>query len=34
MMIERITYEGDQIIEYTVGVARGDRFKYRVVLTK
>lgn len=34
MMIERITYEGDQIIEYTVGIARGDRFKYRVVLRK
>ncbi|SHK07818.1 GntR family transcriptional regulator [Paramaledivibacter caminithermalis] len=34
MMIERITYEGDKIIEYTVGIARGDRFKYRVVLEK
>lgn len=34
MMIERITYEGDSIIEYTVGIARGDRFKYRVVLEK
>lgn len=34
MMIERITYEGDNIIEYTIGIARGDRFKYRVVLEK
>ncbi|WP_432663267.1 GntR family transcriptional regulator [Wukongibacter baidiensis] len=34
MMIERITYEGEKIIEYTVGIARGDRFKYRVVLEK
>jgi len=34
MMIERITYEGDKIIEYTVGIARGDRFKYCVVLEK
>lgn len=32
MMIERITFENDAIIEYTVGIARGDRFKYRVVL--
>lgn len=34
MMIERITYEGDRVIEYTVGIARGDRFKYCVVLEK
>lgn len=34
MMIERKTYEREQIIEYTVGIARGDRFNYRVVLTK
>ncbi len=34
MMIERITYEGEKIIEYTIGIARGDRFKYRVVLEK
>ncbi|KXG44269.1 UTRA domain-containing protein [Tepidibacillus decaturensis] len=32
MMIERITYDKIGIIEYTVGIARGDRFKYRVVL--
>jgi len=32
MMIERLTYEGDTIIEYTVGIARGDKFEYRVVL--
>lgn len=34
MMIERYTYEKDDIIEYTIGIARGDRFKYRVVLEK
>lgn len=34
MMIERTTYEEDTVIEYTVGIARGDRFKYRVVLKK
>ncbi len=34
MMIERITYEEDIIIEYTKGIARGDRFKYHVVLNK
>lgn len=34
MMIERITYEGDIVIEYTKGIARGDRFKYHVVLNK
>lgn len=32
MRIERITYEEALIIEYTVGIARGDRFEYRVVL--
>ncbi|MCG8540236.1 MAG: GntR family transcriptional regulator [Clostridia bacterium] len=34
MMIERITYEEDMVIEYTVGIARGDRFKYCVILEK
>lgn len=32
MMIERTTYENETIIEYTKGIARGDRFKYRVTL--
>ncbi|MTI66838.1 MAG: GntR family transcriptional regulator [Firmicutes bacterium] len=34
MMIKRKTYEKENIIEYTVGIARGDKFKYRVVLMK
>ncbi|WDV47164.1 GntR family transcriptional regulator [Clostridiaceae bacterium M8S5] len=34
MMVERITFEGNNIIEYTVSIARGDKFKYRVVLEK
>lgn len=34
MMIERITHENDNIIEYTKGIARGDRFKYNVLLKK
>lgn len=34
MMIERYTFEKGNIIEYTVGIARGDKFKYRVVLEK
>ncbi len=32
LKIERLTYENKDIIEYTVGVARGDKFKYRVKL--
>lgn len=32
MMIERVTFERELIIEYTVGIARGDKFEYRVVL--
>ena len=32
LKIERFTYENKEIIEYTVGVARGDKFKYRVKL--
>lgn len=34
MMIERITYEKNTVIEYTKGIARGDRFKYHVLLEK
>ncbi|MBD8046735.1 MULTISPECIES: GntR family transcriptional regulator [Clostridium] len=34
MMIKRITYEDDMIIEYTKGIARGDKFKYHVLLKK
>lgn len=34
MLIERITYENEEIIEYTRGIARGDRFEYRVILEK
>lgn len=34
MMTERITFEGNNIIEYTISIARGDKFKYRVVLEK
>lgn len=34
MMIERITYEDEDIIEYTKSIARGDKFKYRVKLEK
>lgn len=34
MMIERITYENGKVIEHTKGIARGDRFKYRVYLGK
>lgn len=32
LKIERFTYENSNIIEYTVSVARGDKFKYRVKL--
>lgn len=32
MLIERIAFENETPIEYTKGVARGDRFVYRVVL--
>ncbi|MGO1368437.1 GntR family transcriptional regulator [Senegalia sp. (in: firmicutes)] len=34
MMIERYTYENQTVIEYTVGIARGDKFEYRVMLEK
>lgn len=33
LKIERFTCEGSKIIEYTVGIARGDKFKYRVQLS-
>lgn len=32
LKIERFTYENTNLIEYTIGVARGDKFKYRVQL--
>ena len=32
LKVERFTYENQQIIEYTVSIARGDKFKYRVCL--
>lgn len=32
LKIERFTYENDNVIEYTLSVARGDKFKYRVKL--
>ncbi|MGI6148918.1 MAG: GntR family transcriptional regulator [Firmicutes bacterium] len=30
--LERFTYAGDQCVEYTVGVVRGDRFRFEVKL--
>lgn len=32
LKIERFTYENSKLVEYTIGVARGDKFKYRVQL--
>ena len=32
LKIERFTYENEAIIEYTVSIARGDKFKYKVRL--
>ncbi|MGL4570094.1 MAG: GntR family transcriptional regulator [Clostridium sp.] len=32
LKIERYTFENKSLIEYTIGVARGDKFKYRVQL--
>lgn len=32
MRIERVTFENNRIIEYTVSVSRGDKFEYTVVL--
>jgi GntR family transcriptional regulator len=34
LKIERITFENEQIIEYTITIARGDRFKYHVYLKR
>lgn len=34
MMIERSTYENEKIIEYTISIARGDKFEYVVTLKK
>lgn len=34
MWIERTTYENDQIIEYSIGIAKGDKFKYDIMLNK
>ena len=34
MLIERTTYENEQIIEYSIGIARGDKFKYDIMLNK
>ena len=34
LMIERSTYDGALLVEYTVGVTRGDCFKYSVILKK
>lgn len=32
MKIERLTYENENVIEYTVSIARGDKFEYSVIL--
>lgn len=32
LKIERLTYGGEKLMEYTIGIARGDKFKYRVHL--
>lgn len=34
LKIERFTYENESVIEYTLSIARGDKFKYRVKLEK
>lgn len=34
LRIERFTYEGQKLVEYTVSTARGDKFKYKVNLKK
>lgn len=34
LKIERYTYEQDKIIEYTISIVRGDKFKYHVTLKK
>jgi len=33
LKIERFTYEDNDVIEYTLSVSRGDKFKYRVKLS-
>lgn len=33
MLIKRFAYHQEQLIEYTISVARGDKFNYRVKLT-
>lgn len=33
LKIERIAYENDNIIEYTISIARADKFKYKINLT-
>ena len=32
MKIDRYTYERDELIEYAIGIARGDKFEYNVTL--
>lgn len=32
LKIERFTYDNTEVVEYTVSIARGDKFKYRVKL--
>lgn len=34
LKIQRFTYENDHIIEYTVSIARGDKFEYCITLEK
>ena len=34
LKIERYTYEKDQIIEYTISIARGDKFEYGITWNK
>jgi GntR family transcriptional regulator len=33
MNLERVTYAEEGIVEYTVSIARGDKFEFRVELT-
>lgn len=32
MRIERVTFENNRVIEYTVSISRGDKFEYTVIL--
>lgn len=34
MLIERTTYSDGEVVEYTKSIARGDRFKYSILLNK